>query len=201
MILYCATTNPGKLREFRQAAEQLAPGLFTIEPLPHLKEIPPPVEDGETFEENAVIKALYYCQFEDAPVFAEDSGLVVDALGGAPGVYSARFAGEGATDAANNTLLLERMQGQPNRAARYACVIAMADKGSLIGTWDGTVEGEILDQQRGTNGFGYDPMFYFPAFGCTFGEATAEQKLSVSHRGGAFRKLVNAMRIIAGGSS
>lgn len=199
MTLYCATTNPGKLREFRQAAAELGGGLLTIEPLPHLKDIPPPVEDGETFEENAILKALYYSQFEDAAVIAEDSGLVVDGLDGAPGVYSARYAGPAATDEANNALVLERMRGVANRAARYQCVIALADHGRILGTWAGSVEGEILDEQRGTNGFGYDPMFYHPAFGCTFGEATAEQKLSVSHRGQAFRKLIGWYRGIERG--
>ncbi len=191
MILYCATTNPGKLREFRQAAA----GLLTLEALPHLQEIPPPLEDGATFEANAIVKALYYSQFEDAPVMAEDSGLVVDALDGAPGVYSARFAGDGAADGDNNRLLLERMKDRPNRAARYRCVIALAEKGQVLGTWTGAVEGEILDEMRGANGFGYDPMFYYPPFGCTFGEAPAERKLAVSHRGEAFRKMMEWWRV------
>ncbi len=97
------------------------------------------------------------------------------------------------------TPVLERMRGVANRAARYQCVIALADHGRILGTWAGSVEGEILDEQRGTNGFGYDPMFYHPAFGCTFGEATAEQKLSVSHRGQAFRKLIGWYRGIERG--
>lgn len=195
MIVYCATTNAGKLREFRQAAEELAPGRFAIEPLPHLKDIPPAPEDGDTFEANAIQKALYYSLHEDAPVFAEDSGLEVDALGGAPGVYSARFAGEGADDEANNDRLLEQLREVAERTARYRCVIALVEKGHLLGTFSGAVEGRILDARRGTGGFGYDPLFYYPPFGCTFAEASAGQKLSVSHRGEAFGKLVEFLRV------
>jgi XTP/dITP diphosphohydrolase len=194
MTLYCATTNPGKLREFRHAVEELAPGRFAIEPLPCLAEIPPSPEDGDTFEANAIQKALYYSLYEDAPVFAEDSGLEVDALGGAPGVYSARFAGEEADPEANNDLLLEKLRGAASRTARYRCVIALVDKGQLIGTFEGAVEGEIAGERQGADGFGYDPVFYYPPFGCTFGVASPEQKLSVSHRGEAFRKLLGFLK-------
>lgn len=191
-LLYCATSNPGKLFEFRHAAEHLGAGMFVIEPLPGLKGHTPPEETGETFVENAILKAMYYSQFTDELLFAEDSGLMVDALDGAPGVHSARFSGMG--DAANNALLLEKLKGEPERSARYMCVIALMRKGELLGTYAGSVEGEIIDGERGSNGFGYDPMFYCPAFGCTFGEATPEMKLEVSHRGEATRKMLEALR-------
>ena len=189
MILYCATSNAGKLREFQLAAERLArPGLH-VETVPDLAMVEPPEETGATFAENAALKAIYYSLNAPGPVFADDSGLAVDALNGAPGVYSARYAGPEATDAANNALVLERMHGVANRAARFVCVIALADRGRLIESFTGTVEGELLDSPRGTGGFGYDPLFYYPPFGCTLAEASAEQKLTVSHRGKALNEL------------
>ncbi len=154
MRLYCATTNPGKLREFFEI-------VAGVEPMPRLKEIPPPPETAPTFEENAVAKAVYYSRFAGAPLFADDSGLEVDALDGAPGVLSARYAGPNATDDANNRLLLETMRGQENRRALFVCVIALAFKGDSIATFRGEVEGELLEQPRGSNGFGYDPLFLY----------------------------------------
>lgn len=194
LTLYCATTNAGKLREFLHAAEELAPDFFRIEPLPGLKQIAPPEETGDTFEANAMQKAVYYSQFTSELMFAEDSGLEVDALAGAPGVHSARFSGVDATDEKNNRLLLEKLRGVALRTARYVCTIALVQQGQVLGTFRGTVEGEIIDQQRGANGFGYDPMFYCPAFQCTFGEATTEQKLEVSHRGEATRKMLRFLK-------
>jgi XTP/dITP diphosphohydrolase len=123
-------------------------------------------------------------------LFADDSGLEVDALGGAPGVYSARFSGPGATDESNNRLLLEKLRGVANRAARFVCAIALFEGGERIGVYRGEVAGTILDQSRGSGGFGYDPLFYCPEFGCTFGEATAEQKFSLSHRCRALRQML-----------
>ena len=187
MKLWCATGNAGKLREFRRAA---AEGGIEIEGLPDFRKIPECVEDGATFAENAILKARHYAPFAPGPVFADDSGLVVDALDGAPGVYSARFAGPQATDDENNRLLLERLGGVINRRARFVCVIALIEGGELRGLYEGAVEGEMLDAPRGAGGFGYDPLFYYPPFGCTFGEATEEQKLAVSHRGQAFRKML-----------
>jgi XTP/dITP diphosphohydrolase len=148
------------------------------------------VEDGATFEENAIKKALHYGPHSAGLLFADDSGLEVEALGGAPGVYSARFSGPQATDESNNRLLLERLAGQINRKARFVCAIALVENGKVLDVYHGSVEGEILHQARGTGGFGYDPLFYCPAFGCTFGEATAEQKLSLSHRGQAMRAML-----------
>ena len=180
--LFCATTNPGKLREFRLA--------LPVEPLPGLDRIVPPEETGTTFEHNAILKAIYYSQHCPDLLFAEDSGLEVDALQGAPGVYSARFAGEASSDEANNMLLLQRMSGHTNRSARFVSVIALAQAGQLMKTFRGSVEGELLEAPRGTNGFGYDPVFFYPPFGCSFGEATLEMKMTVSHRSKAASALL-----------
>ena len=188
--LYCATGNPGKLSEFRLAA---ARSNVEIEAVPNFKAIPPCVEDGATFEENAVKKARHYAAYV-GPVFADDSGLVVEALDGAPGVYSARYAGPDATDEANNRLLLERLRGVTNRAASFVCRIALVEVGGQQGIYSGRVDGVILEGPRGSSGFGYDPLFYCPPLGCTFGEATEEQKFQVSHRGQAFRAMLANLR-------
>jgi XTP/dITP diphosphohydrolase len=185
--LYCATGNAGKVREFQMAALH-AP--VEIELLAAYKRLSPCVEDGATFEENAIKKALHYAPHAPGPLFADDSGLEVDALGGAPGVYSARFSGPGATDESNNRMLLEKLRGVSNRAARFVCAIALVEAGRVAGVYHGAVEGVIIDQPRGAGGFGYDPLFFCPAFGCTFGEATAEQKFSLSHRGIALRAML-----------
>ncbi|MGO4880440.1 MAG: RdgB/HAM1 family non-canonical purine NTP pyrophosphatase [Bryobacteraceae bacterium] len=194
MTVYCATGNPGKLREFRLAA---AVAGVQVESLPGLAGIAPCEETGATFEANAMLKAEYYGQYAPGLLFADDSGLEVDALGGAPGVYSARFAGPDATDEANNQLLLARMHGIAERTARFVCVIALTDRGRLIHTFRGVVQGRILDAPRGLHGFGYDPLFYYPPFGCSFGEAEPERKLTVSHRGAALGAL---FRYLASGS-
>lgn len=186
MKIYCATGNPGKLREFRLAGELLG---IDVEPLADLKSIPAPEEHGATFEENARLKAEYYSRFAPGPLFADDSGLEVDALGGEPGVYSARYAGPNATDEANNRLLLERLRGKTNRTGRFVCVIALAECGEVRRTFRGEVEGEILEEPRGPGGFGYDPLFYYPPFGCSFGEVDGPKKFDVSHRGEALRSL------------
>ena len=185
MKVYCATSNAGKLREFQF---ELA-GQVEVEALPGLPGIAPPDETGVTFEANAVEKALYYSRACDEPVFADDSGLVVDALDGAPGVYSARYAGPDATDDANNRLVLERMRGVADRTARFVCVICLAQAGKVLGTFRGEVEGRLGDEPRGAGGFGYDPLFHYPPFGCTFGEAPLADKMQVSHRSRALRKL------------
>ncbi len=186
MKVWCATGNPGKLREFRLAGSVLG---IEIEPLPDLKSIEAPEETGATFEENACLKAAYYSRFAPGILFADDSGLEVDALGGEPGVLSARYAG-GAGDDANNELVLERLGDNPHRTARFVCVIAVAEAGVVKATFRGTVEGEILHEIRGGGGFGYDPMFYYPPFGCSFGEVDGERKFAVSHRGEALRKML-----------
>ncbi len=191
--LYCATTNQGKLREFRLAVEQFGGGRFRVEPVPGLKDLPAPVEDGDTFEENAILKAVYYSQHAPGPVFCDDSGLAVDALDGAPGVHSARYAGEEASDEDNNRLLIARMEGRDGRTARFVCVIAVAGAGEVIATYRGTVEGVLTRGPRGENGFGYDPLFFHPPFGCTLAEVSGEKKLSVSHRGKALAAMMRAL--------
>ncbi|HJT86365.1 MAG TPA: RdgB/HAM1 family non-canonical purine NTP pyrophosphatase [Bryobacteraceae bacterium] len=187
--LYCATGNPGKLREFRMAA---GAGV-KIELLPDFGRIPRFPEDGATFEENAIGKALHYGRYAAGLLFADDSGLEVDALEGAPGVFSARFAGPGATDDDNNRLLLEKLKDAADRAARFVCAIALAEGGQVRGVFRGAVEGSIAAAPRGLNGFGYDPLFYYPPFGCTFGEAAAERKFAVSHRGQALRAMLESL--------
>jgi XTP/dITP diphosphohydrolase len=182
--LYCATTNPGKLREFQSALG----GTFRVERLPN---VPACEETGATFEENAVQKAVYYSKHCDGYLFVDDSGLEVDALGGAPGVHSARYAGPDATDEANNRLVLERMRGIEHRAARFVCVVALARSGKLVRTFRGEVEGTLTDEPRGENGFGYDPLFYYPPFGCTFGQAPLDRKMQVSHRARALHAMAD----------
>jgi XTP/dITP diphosphohydrolase len=185
--IWCATGNPGKLREFQLAGNVLG---IDVAPLDNLKSIPAPEETGSSFEENAKLKAEYYSRLAPGPLFADDSGLEVDSLHGAPGVRSARYAGENATDEANNRLLLARVRDQQNRTARFVCVIALAQAGETIATFRGEVEGVIIDFPRGANGFGYDPLFHYPPFGCTFAEIEGERKFDVSHRGQALRKML-----------
>jgi XTP/dITP diphosphohydrolase len=200
--LICATGSPGKLREFRLAAGT-AP--VEMDLLPGFEDIPPCVEDGATFEENAAIKARHYGAAAGSRVglarpllFADDSGLEVDALGGAPGVFSARYCGHHGDDLANNRLLIERLRGMENRTARFVCAIALVEGVELRGVYRGAVEGIIVDQPRGAGGFGYDPHFYYPPFGCTFAEAGAERKFSVSHRGQALRAMLAALTSAGG---
>jgi XTP/dITP diphosphohydrolase len=187
LTVYCATTNPGKLREFQLAATRY-PHLEVL-PVPDLGSVPVPEETGQTFRDNAILKALHYSAYAPGAVFADDSGLSVDALGGAPGVYSARYAGENAGDEDNNRLLIERMRGNAHRSARFVCVIALAREGRLIDTFEGVVEGHLLDAPRGAGGFGYDPLFYYPPFECTLAECPPDRKMEVSHRGKALRAM------------
>jgi len=194
MKLHCATTNPGKLREFQQAASHFGAGI-KIESVAGLRLLPAPAETGSTFRDNAILKAEYYSRHCQGLLFADDSGLSVDALEGAPGVYSARYAGEYAGDKANNERLIASMRGKTQRSARFICVIALARDGELIQTFDGLVEGEILEQERGGLGFGYDPLFFFPPYGCTLAEMDESRKMSVSHRGAAIEKM---LRYLAG---
>ena len=187
MKIWCASGNAGKLREFRLAGQLLS---VDVEPLPGLKSIIAPEETGTTFEENACLKAAYYSRSAPGFLFADDSGLAVDALSGEPGVYSARYAGERATDEDNNRLVLERLADNPNRTARFICVIALAKNGEIVKTFRGEVEGQLLQDARGPGGFGYDPLFFYPPFGCSFGEVNDEKKFGVSHRGNAVRAML-----------
>ncbi len=169
----------------------MAAGRVEIEMLPGFRDIPPCIENGRTFEENAVLKARHYGQHASGLLFADDSGLEVNALGGAPGVYSARFAGPKATDAENNRLLIERLERVTNRSARFVCVIAVAEGERLLKLFRGTVEGTVTRKPKGSGGFGYDPLFYYAPFAATFGEVAAERKLAVSHRGQALRAMLD----------
>jgi XTP/dITP diphosphohydrolase len=192
-----ATSNPGKLRDFAGAAS--AHGV-QIEGIPNFASLPTVVEDGVTFEENARKKAEQYSLAVPGQiVLADDSGLEVDALQGAPGVHSARYAAHephradaNTDDDANNQRVLRELNGVPpeKRTGRFVCVIAAARDGQTLATFRGVAEGIILDQLRGSGGFGYDPMFYFPEINKTFAELTPEEKANYSHRGAAFRKFL-----------
>jgi XTP/dITP diphosphohydrolase len=198
--IYLATNNPGKVREFREAAQAFS---VALDPLPGMAELPPAIEDGATFEQNARIKAEYYSRFAPGElVLAEDSGLAVDALNGAPGVHSARYAAvlhsgvlshENSDDEANNSALISQLERLSNAqpGGKYVCVIALARDGQTLATFTGEAHGELRTVPRGTQGFGYDPLFYFPALGKTFAELSLEQKREHSHRGKAFRQFLD----------
>jgi XTP/dITP diphosphohydrolase len=193
-----ATTNPGKLRDFSGAAAPLG---ITIESLPNFAAIPIAVEDGLTFEANARKKAEYYSTYAPGEIIlADDSGLEVDALGGAPGVHSARYAadqphlvGNNTDDQANNARLIREIRKIPRqrRDARFVCVIAAARDGETLNVFRGEAEGTLLETTRGSEGFGYDPLFYFPPIQKTFAELTPEEKAQFSHRGAAFRQFLD----------
>jgi len=192
-----ATSNPGKLRDFAGAAAPLG---VEIEPLPNFSSIPAVVEDGLTFEANARKKAEAYSVYASGEiVLADDSGLEVDALGGAPGVHSARYAadqphlvGNNTDDQANNARLIRELRKIPpdQRTGRFVCVIAAARDGNTLAVFRGQAEGVLLDVPRGSNGFGYDPLFYFPPIQKTFAELTPEEKAQYSHRGKAFHEFL-----------
>jgi XTP/dITP diphosphohydrolase len=191
-----ATSNPGKIRDFIGAARVHN---VELDLLPDYKQIEPPIEDGETFEANARIKAEFYSRHVPGQlVLADDSGLEVDALGKSPGVRSARYATDeiGYTgpdiDDKNNALVLERMRdvAEQKRSGRFVCVLALARDGATLATFHGKAEGRILRELRGDNGFGYDPMFFFPEIGKTFAQLSPEEKSKYSHRGAAFRKFL-----------
>jgi XTP/dITP diphosphohydrolase len=187
--LLLASGNQGKLKEY----EILAAGRrIELQLLPGFAALPEFPEDAPTFAENAAGKALYYSKHADDLVFADDSGLVVATLDGAPGVLSARYAGLGASSEQRNTKLLEAMRGKSSteRAAYFVCVIALALRGRCLAVVSGKVDGEVLEQPRGTGGFGYDPVFYFPEQRKSFAELNAEEKNQRSHRGKAFRRLM-----------
>jgi XTP/dITP diphosphohydrolase len=193
-----ATSNPGKLRDFAGAA---SPHGIEIASVSNFASLPEVKEDGDTFEANARKKAEHYSRYATGEiVLADDSGLEVDALGGAPGVHSARYAAEqphlltnNTDDQANNARLLRELKKVPpeNRTGRFVCVIAAARDGETLAVFRGQAEGIILDHPRGSNGFGYDPLFYFPQIQKTFAELTTEEKASHSHRGLAFRKFIS----------
>jgi len=192
--LYLASSNPGKLKEFLAIANVAAAGL-TLELLPGFAQLPPYPEESPTFAENAVGKALHAASIADAAVCADDSGLVVPSLGGEPGVRSARYAGQGATGADNIAKLLKAMRAMTgkDRKAYFVCVLAVARHGRAIALITNRVDGEILEAPRGSGGFGYDPIFYFPPLGKSFSEISADEKNLHSHRGKAFRRLLDVL--------
>jgi XTP/dITP diphosphohydrolase len=195
--IFIATSNPGKLRDFAAAASSDGVEIATI---PNFSSLPAVVEDGLTFEANALKKAETYSTYIPGEVvLADDSGLEVDALNGDPGVHSARYAadaphlaGSNTDDEANNSKLIEAIAAVPadKRSGRFVCVIAAACGGTMLATFRGTAEGIILDRPRGGNGFGYDPLFYFPQIQKTFAELSTEEKAAYSHRGSAFRQFL-----------
>lgn len=196
-----ATSNPGKIRDFAGAASVLG---IEVAPLPNFASLPPVIEDGATFEANARKKAEAYSRHAAGEmVLADDSGLEVDALGGAPGVHSARYAADepyaaeaNTDDQANNAKLVRKIQPVPpeKRTARFVCWIAAAQEGRTLAVFEGKAEGVILEQARGSNGFGYDPLFYFSTIGKTFAELSAAEKSAYSHRGAAFRAFLDWYR-------
>ena len=190
--LFLATRNPHKTREVRE----ILGGGWEVTDLTDLAGIPEAEETGATFEENACIKALSASPHYDGWVLADDSGLEVDALGGAPGVRSARFAGESAGMDENRALLLEKMKGLDGeeRRGRFRCVLALAKNGAVVRTFSGAVEGSITDAERGYGGFGYDPLFVPEGGALTFAEMTAEEKHALSHRGRALALLADFLR-------
>jgi XTP/dITP diphosphohydrolase len=192
--LLLASANPGKLREYRALAGGKAP-MIELEALPNLEQLPRFDESAPTFAENAAGKALHYSRLVNLPVIADDSGLVVPSLGGAPGVQSARYAGPGADDAYRIQKLLGELRSKSitDRRARFVCVIVLAERARVLAVLSDFAAGELLEAPRGSEGFGYDPIFFFPALGKTFAEISREEKNLYSHRGKAFRKLLEFM--------
>ncbi len=177
-----ATKNAHKVDEFRALIGDQNVELKSLLDYPDFPEIE---EDGKSFKENASIKALAACKYCDVPAFADDSGLEVEALDGAPGIYSARYAPTGPERIEK---LLKALDGKENRRARFVCVIAIAVNGEVIDTFEGEVKGRIADAPRGEGGFGYDPVFIPDGYDCTFAELPAEEKNKISHRARAFAK-------------
>jgi XTP/dITP diphosphohydrolase len=195
-----ATRNRGKLREIVALLAGTGLELHTIDELAPDAELR---EDGATFEDNALAKARQAADATGLPAIADDSGLEVAGLGGAPGVYSARYAGLPSDDARNNAKLLDALRGVPvaGRAARFRCVAAFVDRGRGVEILRaGDCAGEILDAPRGDGGFGYDPLFLVPALGRTMAELPLDEKNRLSHRAAAFRALASALRAISGGA-
>jgi XTP/dITP diphosphohydrolase len=197
--IYLVTSNNGKIRDFQGAARNWG---ISVEILPGFSAFPLAIENGTTFEENARIKAEHYSRLAPGKlVVADDSGLAVDALNGAPGVHSARYAAvltgnaeshRNSDDQENNRALIVQLEQIPSaqRSGKFVCVIAAGKDGKVLNTFYGEVPGQLITTPRGNNGFGYDPLFYFPEMGVTFAELTPEQKALYSHRGKAFQKFL-----------
>jgi XTP/dITP diphosphohydrolase len=187
-VIVLATKNAGKVKEFQQLLKDFP---VEIKNLNDFGPIPDVEEDGATFDDNAYKKASFASKVLGLPAIADDSGLVVEALGGAPGVKSARYAGENATDQENIKKLLVEMEGKSNRRAAFECLISIAVPSGPALTYEGRCQGEITTEPKGHSGFGYDPVFYFPEYGKTFAELTGEEKNKISHRGMALAQVVD----------
>ena len=190
-----ASSNRGKLAEFQALAAAATGPIPAMELFPGFASLPKFEESAPTFAENAAGKASHYSGFADLPVLADDSGLVVPALGGAPGVHSARYAGPNASDADKIQKLITEMRGKAGdaRAARFVCVLAVAHRGRVYAVTSDFASGTLLDAPRGTGGFGYDPVFYMNEVNKTFAELSREEKNRLSHRGKAFRRMLAAL--------
>lgn len=192
--LVLATANPGKIREFHHLLA--AAGLpLQVVGLDAVGLVAPP-ETGTTFAENAILKARHAAERSGLPALADDSGLAVDGLGGAPGVYSARYAGEGASDEANRHLLITALAPLPEaeRTGRFVCAIALAQPDGAVEVVEATCEGVIITEPRGTNGFGYDPLFFMPERGRTMAELSMDEKSAISHRARALGRAMPLLR-------
>jgi XTP/dITP diphosphohydrolase len=191
--LLVATTNQGKLREIRELLRDVPVDLASLN---DIEEVPAPEETGETFAENARLKARYYAAHAGLPTVAEDSGLVIDALDGEPGIHSARFLRPDATYPERFAEISRRLAERPTapRGARFVCALAVVDAGDVVFEATGIIEGEVADTPSGDRGFGYDPIFFYPPYGTTLAEVMQDAKLAVAHRGQAFRQLADWLR-------
>jgi len=191
--LLVSTTNPGKLREIRELLGDVPVDLASLS---DIEETQAPEETGLTFAENARLKAWYYAAHAGLPTVAEDSGLVIDALDGEPGIHSARFLYPDATYPERFTEIYRRLIQRPSapRTARFICALAVVDHDDVVFEATGVVEGEIVDPPRGERGFGYDPIFFYPPYGTTLADVTQDAKLAIAHRGQAFRQLADWLR-------
>ena len=192
-LLVIATRNKNKLKEFQEILKDLDIEILSLDDFGPIPEV---IEDGETFEENAYKKALHTAKILGIPALADDSGLAVEALSGRPGVYSARYAGEHASDEENCNKLLLELAEENNRNAYFQCVLSLAVPSGPALTYIGRCNGKIINDKRGNNGFGYDPIFYFDQLGKTFAELTMEEKSRVSHRGKALMEVKNELKSI-----
>lgn len=196
MKLLIASKNQGKIREFKQMLADWPVSFVSLEAWPELEE---PEETGDTFLENACLKAAYYAAATGVISLADDSGLAVDALNGAPGVLSARYAGNHGDDAANNRLVLSQLEAVPDehRLGHFLCALAVVlPTGEVVATTEGSCDGVILREAKGSGGFGYDPLFWSPVLKKTLAEATSDEKNAVSHRGNALRALAKKWQVI-----
>lgn len=188
-----ATTNRGKKKEIQSLLKDYPVEIKTLDDFGPIPEV---IEDGETFDENAYKKASFTARVLGYPAMADDSGLCVEALDGAPGVYSARYAGDHATDLDNVNKMLDALKGKDNRNAAFKCVISIAVPTGAALTYEGECSGIITRKPSGNNGFGYDPLFFYPDFGKTFAQCSLEEKASVSHRGKALKEVAGEMNKI-----